>query len=238
MEIEIGSFYKHLKSGGIYKVTGFGTIEETMQPCVFYEHAPRDRMGTWVRPLGEFGDGRFELWLEPKAPPEAPYGYCPWCGAMGETRERRPNGDDHCVNGHSYPSRDALPTPPVNREARVLVSGAPVPDDHSHTALKENGQQKDYIVLSAEERAKGFVRPVRRTYLHVGENPRMEGIVLIAPDKGACGSRTTMSQEIAETYARDPYFYSGTFCCSCGKHLPIGKNGEFIWEGTTEKVGT
>jgi len=30
------------------------------------------------------------------------------------------------------------------------------------------GQQKAYVVLSAEERAKGFVRPVRRSYKHVG----------------------------------------------------------------------
>lgn len=38
------------------------------------------------------------------------YGYCPQCGALGETRERRPNGDDRCLNGHRYPSRNALPT--------------------------------------------------------------------------------------------------------------------------------
>lgn len=30
--------------------------------------------------------------------------------------------------------------------------------------------QKGYVVLSAEERAKGFVRPVRRTYIHVGQH--------------------------------------------------------------------
>jgi hypothetical protein len=31
-----------------------------------------------------------------------------------------------------------------------------------------DGQQKNYLVLSEEERAKGFVRPVRRRYQHVG----------------------------------------------------------------------
>jgi hypothetical protein len=30
------------------------------------------------------------------------------------------------------------------------------------------GMQKDYVVLSEEEREKGFVRPVRRSYRHVG----------------------------------------------------------------------
>lgn len=37
----------------------------------------------------------------------APYGYCPECGAPGVMRERRPDGDDKCSNGHQYPSRTA-----------------------------------------------------------------------------------------------------------------------------------
>lgn len=39
----------------------------------------------------------------------AAYGYCPTCGAMGLTRERRPNGTDRCLNGHVYPSKNAMP---------------------------------------------------------------------------------------------------------------------------------
>src|SRR5438067_11769330 len=58
--------------------------------------------------------------------------------------------------------------PPVDRSAQQLVSGAPVPKDRSHTKLKDNGQQQDYVVLTPEERAKGFVRPVRGSYRHVG----------------------------------------------------------------------
>lgn len=99
-----------------------------------------------------------------------------------------------------------------------LVSGAPVPEDWSHTELKENGQQRDYIVLTPEERAKGFVRPYRDTYLHK-----------------TCGTTTTMGRSIAETYARDPYFYSGTFCCHCGKHYPLD---QFVWDKTDIQVGT
>jgi hypothetical protein len=38
---------------------------------------------------------------------DSAYGYCPKCGAKGVTRERRPNGDDRCENGHKYPSKDA-----------------------------------------------------------------------------------------------------------------------------------
>ena len=90
-----------------------------------------------------------------------------------------------------------------------------------HRRLKLNGQQEGYVVLADEERAKGFVRPVRRSYKHL-----------------KCGGVTTMGQKLAETYARDPYFYSGTFCGFCGNHFPVGEDGEFVWQGTNEKVGT
>jgi hypothetical protein len=116
----------------------------------------------------------------------------------------------------------ALDIPPVDRSCRVLVDGSPVPEDGSHLETTAGGQQKDYVVLCDAERAKGFVRPVRRTYKHL-----------------KCGSTTTMSQSIAETYARDPGFYSGTFCYGCGAHFPIetyGQIGEFVWEDGT-KVG-
>jgi hypothetical protein len=108
---------------------------------------------------------------------------------------------------------------PVDRSKTTLTDGAPVTDDHRD--LKANGQQKGYVVLSDEERAKGFVRPVRRSYIHE-----------------KCGTLTTMGQSIAETYARDPQFYNGTFCCGCGAHYPVGVNGEFVWADTDEKVGT
>lgn len=91
-----------------------------------------------------------------------------------------------------------------------------------HTNLLSSGQQEGYIVLAEEERAKGFVRPVRRSYTHL-----------------KCGVVTTMGQTIAETYARDPKFYSGTFCCGCGAHFPVGEKGEFVWlDAPNEKVGT
>ena len=90
-----------------------------------------------------------------------------------------------------------------------------------HRRKKTNGQQEGYVVLAEEERAKGFVRPVRRSYKHL-----------------KCGTITTMGQTIAETYARDPSFYSGTFCCACAAHFPVGEDGEFVWDGTNEKVGT
>jgi len=37
-----------------------------------------------------------------------PYGRCPHCGLPGECRERRPDGNDCCGNGHVYPSSSAV----------------------------------------------------------------------------------------------------------------------------------
>ncbi|NHN55785.1 hypothetical protein G9U51_08345 [Calidifontibacter sp. DB0510] len=86
--------------------------------------------------------------------------------------------------------------------------------------MRPDGQQETYLVLSELERAKGFVRPVRRTYRH-----------------DVCGTVTTMGLPIAETYARNPGFYGGTFCAGCCAHFPVGEQGEFTWlDGT--KVGT
>lgn len=46
-----------------------------------------------------------------------------------------------------------------------------VTTDRNDPGLKETkpgGQQEKYLVLSAEEKVKGFVRPVRLVYAHVG----------------------------------------------------------------------
>jgi hypothetical protein len=50
--------------------------------------------------------------LEAKVEFVAVYGYCPVCGAKGTSRERHPDGNTTCVNGHKYKSRDTLSTPP------------------------------------------------------------------------------------------------------------------------------
>lgn len=110
---------------------------------------------------------------------------------------------------------------PVDRSDRTLSDGSPVTTDHRE--LQPNGQQKGYVVLSDAERAKGFVRPVRRSYKHA-----------------KCESTTTMGRAIAETYARDPKFYGGTFCVECGKHFNLFINGEpqFYWIDDGSAVGS
>lgn len=168
--------------------------------------------------------------------------------------------------------RDAGGTPPVDPSRRTLTDGSPVSDDHRE--LKPNGQQKGYVVLSDAERARGFVRPVRSSYVHVGRPGPAYPLRDLTPEESrrhaaagyvkyenyppelsplagrfwtqamldkvgkGCGTVTTMGAALAETYARQPDFYSGTFCCGCGAHFPVGADGEFFWDGTTERVGT
>jgi hypothetical protein len=48
-----------------------------------------------------------------------PYGYCPICGSPGRYRERRPNGNDKCHNGHTYPSRSATPTADMQKQETI-----------------------------------------------------------------------------------------------------------------------
>ncbi len=140
-------------------------------------------------------------------------------------------------------------------------------DDPGLHSTCENGQQEKYLVLSAEERSRGFIRPVRRTYTHVGIRPKYPVRDMFPDEKeryadenytkweeypkseypaigrywtdaelqSGCNSSTIMGQTIAETYARSPKFYGATFCMRCGKHLPVG---EFVWEGTDERVGS
>lgn len=55
----------------------------------------------------------------------------------------------------------------MENERVTLTDGSPVTPDHREINPR-TGQQRGYVVLSAEERAKGFVRPVRRSYVHVG----------------------------------------------------------------------
>jgi len=124
-----------------------------------------------------------------------------WCPDCGEPREAC-----RCI-------------PPVDRSKRCMLSGNPETPEHREIDPR-TGMQKDYVVLCPQERAKGFVVPVRRSYKHL-----------------KCGSVTTMGQALAETYARDPYFYSGTFCTTCRAHFPIGEDGEFVWVDDGTKVG-
>lgn len=163
---------------------------------------------------------------------------------------------------------------PVDHDQRILTNGKSESEMPDYRETGANGQQKAYVVLTEQERAKGFVRPVRNSYRHVGARPKYplrdltpdeieyyssEGYVKyeIYPDgsperdrsvvgkfwtakdlASGCGAITTMGSALAETYARSPSFYSGTYCSHCAAHFPVGEDGEFVWTGTDERVGT
>lgn len=85
-------------------------------------------------------------------------------------------------------------------------------------------QAEVYLVMSEAERARGFVRPVRRSYRHL-----------------TCGTETSMGLAIAETYAANPSFYGSTYCVHCQMHRPVGADGEFVWVDQikpNDRVGT
>lgn len=70
-------------------------------------------------------------------------------------------------------------------------------------------QQDVYLALPPEDIAKGYVKPYRDTYRHA-----------------TCGTTTKMPDATAATYARDPWFYGGTYCVRCGMHRDLA---EFAW---------
>jgi hypothetical protein len=135
--------------------------------------------------------------------------------------------------------------------------------------IRADGQHEAYWVLKPEERAKGWVRPLRQEYEHVGIRPTHAVRDLTADEQeryaafgyakfeqypegsdtlgrywterdltSGCGAITHMGLALAETYAREPGYYGLTFCVGCSKHRPVGAHGEFVWKGTTERVGT
>lgn len=111
--------------------------------------------------------------------------------------------------------------PAVNRDALATTDGRPA-DEVRIEQRNEPGMHKSYIVLSDDERAKGFVRPVRNAYVHE-----------------KCGTLTRIGSMLAETYARYPKFYGATFCVGCNAHYPVGESGEFLWaDGDKSKVGS
>lgn len=110
----------------------------------------------------------------------------------------------------------AVPDPAGPASAGGGVTTDPSDPRLTHGADAADGGPVDqapvYLVLSPEQRAQGFVRPLRLSYWHT-----------------RCGAVTRMSPVIAETYARQPNFYVSTYCTTCRQHRPVGADGEFHW---------
>lgn len=152
---------------------------------------------------------------------------CPLCGDVEQ--HQHTGMEIRCYRrGMAYgksPIKGLPPALPAN-SPRLATRPAPVTShlttDPNHPDLTRGGdtepgpQAKVYLVLSEEERAKGFTRPYRDAYKH-----------------DVCGTVTTMGRALSETYARDPKFYGATYCVKCAMHRPVA---EFRWlemDGTT-----
>lgn len=121
----------------------------------------------------------------------------------------------------SSPSDRNPPADPVVEYKPAPVQGSLTADRNDPDVNVPEGpglQNKKYLVLSEEERAKGFIRPVRQSYVHK-----------------RCGVVTRMGLALAETYATCPTYYSATWCEGCKDHLLVA---EFVWDGTDEPVGS
>lgn len=86
----------------------------------------------------------------------------------------------------------------------------------THGADTEPTDQAEVYLVRPDTHV--YVRPIRRAYTH-----------------NVCGGTTTMSLDLATTYAMDPTFYGATYCVTCRMHRPVS---EFHWYGTDEVVGS
>lgn len=132
----------------------------------------------------------------------APYSYCPQCGAVGVYRERRPNGNDRCRNGHTYLSAQAVQSP-----VKPVPSGA---DSTIGSIIREARQRCG--CGSAERELAKMVKELRETLQGTAQSP--EGMVMqrvpavISPRNnlvgiGAHGFREAMQQARTEGMGAD-----------------------------------
>lgn len=96
------------------------------------------------------GPGPNGITFTVKSSEDAPYGYCPECGAKGVSRDRAyRDGNTRCSNGHEYPSEKSLKTAEefkasgmstaTGEQGGFVVTPATVEEPvHEKTATKEN----------------------------------------------------------------------------------------------------
>lgn len=83
----VGSIWRHLKSGHIYRVIACGLIESNIMPSVIYTNINPDSdpvsAANWVRPMVDFCDGRFALLATPLSPTAVDNSPAPDAGDTG-----------------------------------------------------------------------------------------------------------------------------------------------------------
>jgi hypothetical protein len=152
----------------------------------------------------------------------------------------------------------------------VFVSYTTDPNDPRLTrGIDQNPvkQAEVYIVLSEEERSKGFIRPVRDTYRHVGEKPKYPLRDLTPEEKeqhGAYGYVKYEPYPESESPLAGMYWTRDRLNSGCGGVTTMGRQlaetyardpkfygatycvrcgkhrpvAEFVWDDDGEKVGS
>jgi hypothetical protein len=140
------------------------------------------------------------------------------------------------------------------------TAGAPQP-------IGRDGQHGAYWVLSEEERKKGFVRPVRRSYVHTGARPKHPLRSLTTEEQVRFTTEGYVKYEAypeSESPIAGRYWTEKQLSSGCGGQTTMGLAiaetyardpkyygstfccgcrkhlpvSEFTWDGTTETVGS
>jgi hypothetical protein len=147
----------------------------------------------------------------------------------------------------------------------TLTDGSPVTPEHREID-PATGMQKGYVVLSAEERAKGFVRPVREAYRHVGVRPRYPMRELREEEEyhKKFGYVAFEAYPESESPVTGRFWTEAQLRSGCGSETVMGRAlaetyardpksygatfccacrkhfpvEEFVWSGTDERVGS
>jgi len=131
---------------------------------------------------------------------------------------------------------------------------------------KSDGQNPTYLVLNEEERKKGFVRPLRRSYRHVGKRPKYPLRDLTEEERERHGKDYVKYEQYPE--GESPlvgrFWTEADLKSGCGTVTTMGDAiaetyardpkfygatfcctcqthihlEEFVWEGTNEIVGS
>ena len=139
-------------------------------------------------------------------------------------------------------------------------------DEPVVTTDPNTGMNSSYVVLTEAERAKGFVRPVRKTYVHTGKRPKHPTRELTDEEKERyAGVGFVAFEEYPEgSHARGRFWTEAELNSGCGAATTMGDAlaetyardpkfygstycvgcrdhhpvGEFTWDGTDEVVGS
>ena len=121
----------------------------------------------------------------------------------------------------------------LNEAERAKGFVRPVRDSYTHEGLRPSNPLRD---LTEEEQE----RYATMGYVKFEAYPEADAILgrfwtKAQLEKKGCGTITTMGSALAETYARDPKYYSSTMCVRCAGHYPVA---EFTWAMDGSTVGS